>query len=102
MVLLDARSLPQDAVIEADICIVGAGAAGIAMARELAGEPLRVVLLESGGLDQPSLFSAPDGWAPNLRRVLVDLIDEYCRHTGHADLFREQVDGLVGEDPPQD
>ncbi len=49
--LLDARSLPPDADIEADICIVGAGAAGIAMARELAGHPLRVVLLESGGLD---------------------------------------------------
>ena len=49
--LLDARSLPQDAVIEADICIVGAGAAGIAMARELIGQPLQVVLLESGGLD---------------------------------------------------
>lgn len=49
--LLDARSLPQDTEIEADICIVGAGAAGIAMARELAGQPLQVVLLESGGLD---------------------------------------------------
>lgn len=23
------------------------------------------------------------------------------RHVGHADLFREAVDGLVGEDPPQ-
>ena len=51
MVLLDARSLPQDTVIEADICIVGAGAAGIAMARELAGQSLDIVVLESGGLD---------------------------------------------------
>ncbi|NUT92288.1 MAG: DUF664 domain-containing protein, partial [Saccharothrix sp.] len=24
-----------------------------------------------------------------------------ARHTGHADLMREAVDGLVGEDPPQ-
>ena len=37
----------------------------------------------------------------NLRRVLVDQIEHYLRHTGHADLFREAVDGLVGEDPPQ-
>jgi hypothetical protein len=29
-----------------------------------------------------------------------DLIEEYGRHTGHADLLREAVDGLVGEDPP--
>lgn len=37
---------------------------------------------------------------PNLRRVLVDMIEEYARHTGHADLIRESVDGLTGEDPP--
>jgi len=27
--------------------------------------------------------------------------DGYARHVGHADLLREAVDGLVGEDPPQ-
>jgi Protein of unknown function (DUF664) len=31
---------------------------------------------------------------------VCDLIEEYGRHTGHADLLREAVDGLVGEDPP--
>lgn len=35
-----------------------------------------------------------------LRRLLVDLIEEYARHTGHADLIRESIDGRVGEDPP--
>lgn len=34
---------------DADICIVGAGAAGIAMARTFIGTPLRVCLVESGG-----------------------------------------------------
>jgi hypothetical protein len=57
--------------------------------------------LAEGGLDQPSKFKAPDGESPNLRRPLVDLHDEYARHVGHADLFREAIDGLVGEDPPQ-
>jgi hypothetical protein len=33
-------------------------------------------------------------------RLLCDLIEEYGRHTGHADLLREAVDGRVGEDPP--
>jgi Protein of unknown function (DUF664) len=56
--------------------------------------------LADGGLDQPSKLVLPDG-RPNLRRVLVDLHDEYARHVGHADLFREAIDGLVGEDPPQ-
>ena len=40
------------------------------------------------------------GEAPSLRRILIDLIEEYARHVGHADLIRESVDGLVGEDPP--
>jgi hypothetical protein len=29
------------------------------------------------------------------------MIEEYARHVGHADLIRESVDGLTGEDPPQ-
>jgi Protein of unknown function (DUF664) len=57
--------------------------------------------LADGGLDQPSTFTTGSGEHPNLRRVLVDQIEEYIRHTGHADLLREAVDGLVGEDPPQ-
>ncbi len=42
----------------------------------------------------------PDGRTPSLRRTMVDMIEEYGRHTGHADLIRESIDGLVGEDPP--
>lgn len=57
-------------------------------------------VLEKGGLDQPSSFMTPDGERPNLRRVLIDTIEQYLRHTGHADLLREAVDGRVGEDPP--
>lgn len=49
MPFLDARKLAQHAKIETDVCIVGAGAAGITLARELCGQPLRVLLLESGG-----------------------------------------------------
>src|SRR5215470_7187632 len=56
--------------------------------------------LADGGLDQPAKFTPESGEPRNLRRVLVDL-DEYARHVGHADLLREAVDGLVGEDPPQ-
>ncbi|MFB7368182.1 mycothiol transferase [Streptomyces hydrogenans] len=33
--------------------------------------------------------------------AVVDLIEEYARHAGHADLIRESVDGLTGEDPPR-
>ena len=56
--------------------------------------------LASGGLDQPVHLAWPDGRHLRLRRLLCDLIEEYGRHTGHADLLREAVDGRVGEDPP--
>ena len=36
----------------------------------------------------------------NARRLLCDLLEEYGRHVGHADLLREAVDGRTGEDPP--
>ncbi|MGA8114514.1 MAG: DUF664 domain-containing protein [Actinocatenispora sp.] len=56
--------------------------------------------LADGGLDQLVHASAADGRRASLRRLVVDLIEEYGRHLGHADLLREAVDGLVGEDPP--
>ena len=57
--------------------------------------------LVDGGLDQLAHVCAPDGRHASLRRLLCDLVEEYGRHTGHADLLRESVDGLVGEDPPE-
>jgi hypothetical protein len=56
--------------------------------------------LADGGLDQAAHVSGPDGVHASLRRLVCDLIEEYGRHTGHADLLREAVDGRVGEDPP--
>jgi hypothetical protein len=32
----------------------------------------------------------------SLRLVMFHMIHEYARHTGHADLLREAVDGTVG------
>ncbi|AGZ42072.1 mycothiol transferase [Actinoplanes friuliensis] len=58
-------------------------------------------LLADGGPGRASYYDTGTGESPNLRRALVDLHDEYARHVGHADLFREAIDGVVGEDPPQ-
>jgi pimeloyl-ACP methyl ester carboxylesterase len=57
--------------------------------------------LSEGGLDQLVTMGWTDGRLPSLRRMLCDLIEEYARHTGHADLLREAIDGLTGEDPPR-
>ena len=58
-------------------------------------------ILARGGLDEPGALDY-DGVHPSIRRHVCDLIEEYGRHTGHADLLREAVDGRVGEDPPSD
>jgi uncharacterized damage-inducible protein DinB len=53
------------------------------------------------GLDGPASFAWPDGRTPTVRDMLLDMIEEYARHTGHADLLREAVDGRVGEGAPE-
>ena len=49
--LLDLREMPEGAQLEADFCVVGAGVAGITLARQLSGQGFVIVLLESGGGD---------------------------------------------------
>lgn len=58
--------------------------------------------LADGGLDQQVAMGAEEGFVVSLRRLLFDNLEEYGRHTGHADLIRESIDGRVGEDPPSD
>jgi uncharacterized damage-inducible protein DinB len=52
--------------------------------------------LADGGLEQLAQ-RLTRGLAPSLRWILFHLIEEYARHSGHADLIRESVDGLTGE-----
>lgn len=59
--MIDARSLPPDEVIETQVCIIGAGPAGITLAREFANQDFQVCLLESGGLEfDPEIQSLCD------------------------------------------
>lgn len=48
---VDGRSLSDGEALEADLAIVGAGAAGITLARALKDSGLKIVLIESGGLE---------------------------------------------------
>ena len=66
--LLDAEVAAADAAIRAALA---EGGVGTAAARERHGR------------------------RPNLRWILVHLVEEYARHCGHADLLRESVDGAV-------
>jgi choline dehydrogenase-like flavoprotein len=70
-------------VLEADICIIGAGAAGITLAKSFAGHQARIILLESGG-EHPdetknALFSAL-----NVGRPYSQLPHSQLKHFGGA------------------
>jgi hypothetical protein len=55
-------------------------------------------LSADGGLDV--VIADPDPrWSSNRRRILMDLLEEYLKHTGHADVLREAIDGETGNDP---
>jgi choline dehydrogenase-like flavoprotein len=72
--IIDAAGIAHDALLECDICIVGAGAAGISIALQFRDSKLRVIMLESGGfalepetqalyegeVADPALHSPPD------------------------------------------
>jgi hypothetical protein len=71
--------------------------AAVHRSRDVVGAVLR-----DQDLDSPAAWTRSDGRSPSARDMLIDMIEEYARHTGHADLLRESVDGLVGEGAPPD
>lgn len=64
------------------------------------GQALVDEAIASVGLGGDADLSDDEGRHANVRRLVHDMVEEYGRHVGHADLIRESVDGLVGEDPP--
>jgi choline dehydrogenase-like flavoprotein len=49
--IIDGRTITTNETITTDVCIVGAGPAGISLSREFVNQDFRVCLLESGGLE---------------------------------------------------
>lgn len=52
--IVDTNELESGSTIQCDLCIIGAGAAGISIAREFDNTKLNVWLVESGGLEYES------------------------------------------------
>ena len=52
--------------------------------------------LSQGGMGHLAVVERAEGLARSVRRTLIDMIEEYARHVGHADLIRESIDGLTG------
>jgi choline dehydrogenase-like flavoprotein len=61
---IDARSVPSGTAIETDLLIIGGGPAGITLALALKDAPIRVTLLESGGMEfdaaTQALYEGPE------------------------------------------
>ncbi|WP_370971019.1 DinB family protein [Amycolatopsis sp. cg9] len=47
--------------------------------------------------EDPDNQHGTGGGAISLREAALELIHEYARHLGHADLLRERIDGRVGQ-----
>ncbi|MBP2299830.1 FAD-dependent oxidoreductase [Azospirillum picis] len=56
--LRDARHVLNGTHIDCDLCVIGGGAAGLTIARELAGSACSLVLLEGGGLEVDGISQA--------------------------------------------
>jgi choline dehydrogenase-like flavoprotein len=60
--IIQGQNIQQEEILKADICIIGAGAAGLTLAQEFNHCPVSVLLLESGGLkNDPITQSLADG-----------------------------------------
>ncbi|MGE0625196.1 MAG: FAD-dependent oxidoreductase [Pseudomonadales bacterium] len=79
--LQDLSQLADGTHLSCDVCVIGAGAAGITVARALASSSLNVCLLESGGLDHEA-WVANLGAGDNLGQAYYDLEDSRLRFFG--------------------
>ncbi|WP_327281626.1 DinB family protein [Streptomyces sp. NBC_01205] len=58
-------------------------------------ERSRQITAAAASLDETGIRKS-SGEPISLRRIIVDMIAEYARHNGHADLLRERIDGATG------
>jgi choline dehydrogenase-like flavoprotein len=94
---LDGRSLPTGTALSADLCVIGAGAAGITVALELAGAPFSIIMLESGGFNvEPDTQALAKGEVGGLPTFPLDIcrLRQFGGTTGHWGGFCRPFDPL--------
>jgi choline dehydrogenase-like flavoprotein len=79
--MLDLDTLQGETALEGEVCIIGAGAAGISLARRLLAAGRQVILLESGGLDYEKPI-ADLAAGDNIGENYYDLEDSRLRFFG--------------------
>jgi choline dehydrogenase-like flavoprotein len=106
-VIVDANRIPASGISDRDVCIIGAGAAGITLALELESTGQRITVIEAGGLEYDAACQRLlDGEAsgdryPSLRDTRLSALGGstgvwagYCRPLEATDF--ESRDGTVG------
>ncbi len=78
---IDANTVDQNKNINTDVCILGAGTAGITLAREFIGLPFRIAVLESGGL-KPDKETQLLNWGKNVGHPYYSLDTARPRYLG--------------------
>lgn len=53
--ILNGKEIGENQLLKSQVCVIGAGAAGVTLALELAQKGIEVILLEAGGLDANAL-----------------------------------------------
>ncbi len=51
----------------------------------------------ASGRSLDETFTSSRGNKGDLRWIYLHMIEEYARHNGHADILREQIDGVTGD-----
>jgi choline dehydrogenase-like flavoprotein len=109
-VIRSAEELDSGTRLDADVCILGAGAGGITLARELTGHGLQVVVLESGADDlRPEIqdlaagesVGEPLGFADNLTTLDAIRLRQFGGTTNHWAGFCRPYDEVDFEVRPQ-
>ncbi|HEU0100186.1 MAG TPA: GMC family oxidoreductase [Allosphingosinicella sp.] len=79
--MIDLAQVPGPLELEGEVCVIGAGAAGISLTRRLLGLGHTVVLIESGGLDYEAATAALNA-GENIGEEYYDLEDSRLRFFG--------------------
>ena len=92
--MIDSNKISEGKIIETDVCIVGAGVAGISLARELIGEKISVGLFECGDL-KPDNETQSFFWGKTIGHPYYPLdMTRSCGFGGSA--HRWNIDLLTG------
>ena len=92
--IIDSRDLKLNKIIERDVCIIGAGLAGITLAKEIIASKFSVSLIESGG-EKPDRKTQNLQWGKNVGHPYYSLDTARPRFLGGS-LNRWHL--AVGED----